>query len=244
MKSQEEGRSLSCQNEDNKTLVNHNLNGLRYPLQVKVDYNAVIPPSKKISMLNNDLHRIEQLSGIYYLKGNSPISTNEISYRNKQQYQQNSQLQNNNTQDYSRDKDTRYRIIEQNNGVLGLLNKTNIENQQQTLLNKRKQSENYRIKNNNSNLSTGSTGKILTTSTEALLPPNYKAQLSRRNKSNQSPFAARTIFAQDVKITNKFYANSRPLLNASILHHTYKTPNLKNNNDDSSTSESSDSSDD
>ena len=234
--------NFNSNNNSNNTLT---FNGIRFPLQNKVDYNAVIPPSKKISMLNDDLHRTEQLSGLYYLKDNSSLTTNEIIIK-RQHYLQ--QLQEQRQKDNKiNDENIRNKIIERNNGILGLLNKSNHENNQ-ALLNKRKQLEDYRKINNKSNQSSGTINNVLATSksTDALLPPNYKAYLLRRNRI-QSPLVSKTMFAQDVKISNKFYANSRPLLNASILNNVnYRTPNLKNHDDDddSSASDSSDSSDD
>jgi hypothetical protein len=243
-------QNVSRLTEDDKTTNdrinsndNNKINGIRFPLQNKVDYNAVLPASKKISMLNDDLHRTEQLSGLYYLKDNSILTTNELLL--KRQY--NLQHQNNIIlQDRKiNDENLRNKIIERNNGILGLLNKSNHENSQ-TLLNKRKQFEDYRKTNNNSNPNS-EIQNVLHTSipTDSLLPPNYKAYLLRRNRI-QSPLMSRTMFNQDVKISNKFYANSRPLLNASILQNNYKTPTLKihDDDDDSSTSDSSDSSDD
>jgi hypothetical protein len=207
---------------------------LREPLKAKINYNAVVPNSKKFSAVNEDLTRTEQLSGVYYLKDNYSLNTHEVLSRRRQQHQT-SQITD----------DMRHKIIQRNDGILGL-NKANIENQQQALLNKRKQIENHRVKHSYSDLSLKSQNKNTNnTSNDALLPPNFRDYLAKRNKVNESPFLARTLFAQDAKISNKFYVNSKPLLNASLLNGHVKTPNLKAKDDDeSSESESSDSDDD
>ena len=97
---------------------------------LKVDYSAVIPAHKKLSMINADLHRTEQISGMYYLKENFSIHTNEMINRKYEHQKQ--EIQNN----VKISDDIKHKIIERNNGILGLLNKKSIENHQ-ALLNKR-----------------------------------------------------------------------------------------------------------
>lgn len=237
-------------------------------IKIKNQYNNSIASNtlRKLSKLNDDLSRNEQLSGLYYLKNDiTMMNTLEIFQNNRRgvEYElKNEKIISN---------DVKQAIVQRNDSILGL-NRNNSNNNNNMLLHKRKQIENYRIKNSISELTVKSQHDSETTTTTAtttnktttsnatincdsLLPPNFRAYLAKRNQIIQSPFRrvsndannnqiSYTNVNYNLKNPTRFYANSKPLLNATLLPSANSRLKNKNNDSDSDDDKNSLSDDD